>query len=114
MEQRIHQFIQVLLHLFPADRAIHVQHQQLVGLDLQQDIQKRLIPVVHALAALQGLLGVFDEDPVHKVVDILKMVIKRHAVDAAVLGDIVDGDLVEGLLEQHLFQRRFQRPFRCL
>jgi len=42
------------------------------------------------------------------------VVIKGHAVDAAVFGDVVDGDLVERLLQQQMLQRRLQRPLRDL
>ena len=39
------------------------------------------------------------------------MIIEGHTVHTAVLGDVVDRDLVEGLLEQQLFERCFQRAF---
>ena len=47
------------------------------------------------------------------------MVIERHAVDAAVVGDIADGDFMERLLQEQIFKRLLQRAFgqighRCL
>ena len=54
--------------------------------------------------------GVLHKDPVHQIVDVFEMVIEGHTVHTAVLGDVVDRDLVEGLLEQQLFERCLQRP----
>ena len=39
------------------------------------------------------------------------MIIEGHPIDPAVLGDIADGDLIQGLLGQELFQRVFQGVF---
>ena len=45
------------------------------------------------------------------VTNILEMVIKGHAVDPAVLGDIVDRNFVQGLFQQQLLERCLQCPF---
>jgi len=79
-----------------------------------QDVQKGICPVLKALSALQCLGGIFDHDPIHEVVDVLEVVVEGHTVHAAVLGDIIDGDLIQRLLKQQLFQRCLQRPFCSL
>ena len=110
-QQRVKHFIEVLLHLFPAYRAVDVEHQHPVVLDALQGVQKRLAPGLKVLAALQRLGGILHQDPVHQVVYILEMVVKGHAVHTAVLGNIVDRDLVQWLFQQQLFERCFQRAF---
>ena len=110
LQNRIQQSIKVLLHLFAAHRTVHIQHQGLVLLQLMQDVQIGFIPGLKALSALQDLGGVLHKDPVHQIVDVFEMVIEGHTVHTAVLGDVVDRDLVEGLLEQQLFERSLQRP----
>ena len=111
VEQRVHHFIEVLFHLLPADGAVNIENQQLILLNFEQNIQERFIPVVDVFPVLHRLPGILHHDPVHQVIDILKMVVKRHPVDTAVLGDIVDRDFIERLLNQQLFERSFQRPF---
>ena len=39
------------------------------------------------------------------------MVIERHAIDTAVIGDIADGDFMERLLQEQIFKRLLQRAF---
>ena len=39
------------------------------------------------------------------------MIIKRHAVDTAVVGNIADGDFMERLLQEQVFKRLLQRTF---
>ena len=45
-----------------------------------------------------------DAGPLHQVVDVLEVVVEGHAADAAVLGDVPDGNLVQGLFQQHMLQ----------
>ena len=111
VEQRVHHFIEVLFHLLPADGAVNIENQQLILLNFEQNVQECFIPVVDVFPALHRLPGILHHDPVHQIIDILKMVVKRHPVDTAVLGDIVDRDFIERLLNQQLFERSFQRPF---
>ena len=61
--------------------------------------------------AFQCLCGILHQDPVHQIVNILEMVVKGHAVHAAVLGNVVYRDLIQRLAEQQLFERCFQRAF---
>ena len=83
---------------------VHVQDKRLVVKHSLEYLQKALLPCVIGLFALQSLLCVLHAAPFYKVVNILKMVIKGHAVDAAVLGDIVDCDFVERLFQQQIFE----------
>ena len=111
MEQRVYYFIEVLFHLLLADGTVNIENQQLILLNFEQNVQERFITVVDVFPALHRLLGILHHDPVHQIIDILKMVVKRHPVDTAVLGDIIDRDFIERLLNQQLFERSFQRPF---
>ena len=53
-------------------------------------------------------------EQIEQRLDVLEVVIKRHAVDAAVLGNVVDGDFSERLLQQQMLQRRGDRALRDL
>ena len=110
-QQRVQHFIEVLLHLFPADGAVDIQHQHPVGLHLFQHIAEGVAPRLKVLMAFQCLCGILHQDPVHQVVNILEMVVKGHAVHAAVLGNVVYRYLIQRLAEQQLFERCFQRAF---
>lgn len=47
--------------------------------------------------AANDLLGLCLKDPLHQVVDILKVVVERLAVEFTVIGDVFDRNLVERL-----------------
>ena len=114
LQHGVQKLVEILLYLFTAHRAVYIQHQCFVIPDLVQDVQKRFGPCIKALAAFHRLGCIFRQDPVHQIVNILEVVVEGHAVHAAILGDIVDRDLIEGLFQQQLFQRCFQCPLRCL
>ena len=110
LQRGVQQFIKILFHLLAAHRTVNIQHKGLVLLQPLQNVQKCLVPGLKALSALQDLGGVLHKDPVHQIVDVFEMIIEGHTVHTAVLGNVVDRDLVEGLLEQQLFERCLQRP----
>lgn len=56
---------------------------------------------------LNELVGVGGDDLSDKGGDILKMVVKGVAVDAALLHNVPDADLVQGLFVEQLQKRRF-------
>lgn len=64
-----------------------------------------------ALVFFERFTGVFYASPFHKVIDILEVIVKGHPVDPAVLCDVIDGDFIQRLLEQQVFQGLFQRSF---
>ena len=111
LQDGVQQPIKVLLHLFPAHRAVNVEHKGLVILQLAQNVQIGFAPCTKTLAAFHRLGRIFHQDPVHQIVNILKVVVEGHAVHAAVLGDIVDRNFVQGLFQQQLLERCLQCPF---
>ena len=109
--QAADQWVQVLLNPLPAYGVVDVHDKGPVGLYRVEDVQKALLPGGVGLFALQRTGGVLRAGPFHQVVNVLKVVVEGHAADAAVLGDVADGDFVQRLLEQQVFQRCLQRPF---
>ena len=91
--------------------AVDVQAKRLVFLYCFEDLQKSLLPRVIGLFFVQSPSGIFQTSPLHKVVDVLEMVVKGHAVDAAVLGNIADSDFCQRFFQQQIFQGLFQSPF---
>ena len=73
-----------------------------------KDLLKALLPGLVGLLPSQGLGRILLARPLDKVIDVLEVVVERHAVDAAVVGDIADGDLVERLLQQQILERLLQ------
>ena len=110
LQQVVGQLVEIVLHLLPADGAIDVQNEGLILLHGLEDLQKALLPRLIGLFARQSAAGVLLTAPLHQIIDVLEVIVKRHAVDTAVIGDVADSDLVQGLFQQQLFQRRFQRP----
>ena len=90
---------------------VDVHNEGLVVLHGLKELQKALLPCLIGLVARERAACVLEARPLDKVVDVLKMIVKRHAVDAAVLRDIADGDLAQGLLQQQIFERRLERAF---
>ena len=77
-------------------------------------LEQALLPRVIGLLALERAARILDARPLDQVVDVLEVVIKRHAVDVAVLGNVGDGDFSERLLQQQMLQRRGDRALRDL
>ena len=111
LEQIVGDLVEVVFHLLAADGVVDVHNEWLVVLHGLKELQKTLLPRLVGLVACERLAGVLLTRPFDKVVNVLEVVIKGHAVDAAVLGDVVDGDLVERLLQQQIFERRLERAF---
>ena len=105
---------EIALDLLAADTAVYVHDEDLVCADFLKDLQKALLPGLRRLLACQCTGRILNARPLHKVIDVLEMIVKGHAVDPAVLGDVRHRDLVQRAFRQQVFQRRFQRPFRDL
>ena len=90
---------------------VDIHNEWLVVLHGLKELQKALLPRLVGLVACERLAGVLLTRPFDKVVNVLEVVVKRHAVDAAVLRDIADGDLAQGLLQQQIFERCLERAF---
>jgi len=110
LQQVIGDPVEVVFHLLPADGAIDIQDEGLVVQHRLKDLQKALLPRLVGLFPRQRPAGILLTAPLHQIVNILEVVVKGHAVDAAVLRNIIDGDLVQRLLQQQMLQRRLQRP----
>ena len=91
------------LHAIAADVAVDGHDELLVLKELVQYVEIALLPSGHRLAPGDCALGIFLKRPFHQVVDVLEVVVERHAADAAILRDVSDGD----------FRKRFggQLPF---
>lgn len=104
----------VFLDPLPADAVVDIEDKGLILQHSLKDIQQALLPGLIGDLSLQGLPGILHASPFHQVIDILEVIIEGHAADAAVLGNIIDGHFIQGLLQEQIFQRCFQRPFRYL
>ena len=109
--QFVHKRIEVPLDLFAAYAAVDVHDKRLVVAHRAKDLRKALFPRVVVFVVGNCLCGVLDTHPFHKVVDVLEVVVKGHAVYAAVLGKVIYGNFVKRLGAQYVFQRRFKCAF---
>ena len=108
LEQVIGELVEVIFHLLAADGVVDIHDEGLVGQHGLKDLLKALLPGLVGLLPSQGLGRVLLAGPLDKVIDVLEVVVERHAVDAAVIGDVADGDLVERLLQQQILERLLQ------
>ena len=95
--------------MLAADGMIYLGDKDLVLLHGLQDLQKALLPCVVGLLPGQRAGGALDARPLDQVVDVLEMVVEGHAVHAAVVGQVGDGDLIQRLFGQQVFQRGDER-----
>ena len=101
-DQPIRHTEQKVLHLFPADAPVGVQDKGFVLQHRLEDLHQPLMPGIIGLFALQGRGGVFHAGPLDQIVNILKMVVKGHPADAAVVGDVPYGDLIQRLFQHQI------------
>ena len=66
-----------------------------------------MLPCVIGLILIEGTLGILQTRPFHQIVNVLEMIVEGHAVDAAVLCDVANGDLGQRFFQQQIFQRLF-------
>ena len=119
LKQIVGQLIEISFNLLPADGVVDVHNEGFVGQDCLEDLFKALLPCFIGLLSCQRLRRVLLTRPFDQIVDVFEMVIERHAIDTAVIGDIADGDFMERLLQEQIFKRLLQRAFgqighRCL
>ena len=71
--------------------------------------QKQIKPVLPGEAAValpnEGK-GLLLKGPGQKLIDVLKVVVKGVSVDAAVIGDLLNGDFLKAFPGHQLFERR--------
>ena len=111
LKQIVGQLIEISFNLFTADGMIDVHNEGFVGQDCLEDLLKALLPCFIGLLSCQRLRRVLLTRPFDQIVDVFEMVIERHAIDTAVIGDIADGDFMERLLQEQIFKRLLQRAF---
>ena len=70
--------------------------------------QQRFLPVG---AARYGDLGLMVQEEPEQVIDVLKVIVEGLTVDLAVFYDLLDGNVVQKLFCQQVFQRHRQRQF---
>ena len=107
-DQPVGEPVQVPLHPLPVQAPVGVQNKGLVLQHRLKDLEDPLLPGVIGLLPGQGPGSVRQAGPLHQVVDILEMIIKCHAADAAVRCDVLDGDLIQGLFQHNFFQGGLQ------
>ena len=103
-QKPVYQRPQIFFDLFPVDAAVNIQNKGLVILYRLEDLQKSLLPRFISLFLIQRSLGILQARPFHKIVNILEVVIKGHAVDTAVLGNVIDGDFGQRFFQQQILQ----------
>ena len=81
---------------------VHVHDKRTVFQNSLEDLSHSLLPGVVCLLILQCPLSILDAHPLHKIINILEMIIKGHAADPALLAQIIDRDLVDRLLQKQL------------
>ena len=106
----VHGRAEIPLDLLAVHTVVDVQNERLILPHGPEDLQEALLPGVVRFLLLERAARVLQTRPLHKIVNVLEVVVKRHAVDAAVLGNVVDGDLRERLFEQQIFERLLERP----
>ena len=74
-------------------------------------LRKSLLPRIIRFLALKKFGSHFQKYPIHKVINIFKMIVKGLTVYAAILDNILYRYLIERLLRKKLYQRRCKRPF---
>ena len=89
--------------MLAADGMINFGDKDLVLLQGLQDLQKALLPGVVGLLPGQRTGRALDAGPLDQIVDVLEMVVERHAVHAAVFGQVGNGDFVQRLFAQQVF-----------
>ena len=83
---------------------INIQNKRLVLQYRLKDLLQTFTPRTVRLLIRKRTLSVLQARPLNQVVNILEVIVKRHAADPAVLRQIVDRNLIHRLLKQKLFK----------
>lgn len=110
-DQVVGQLEEKIFNLFPADCIISIYNEGFVFVDCFKDLQKSFLPGSIGLFTLKCVGGFFEACPLDQIIDIFEMIIKSHAADSAVRGQIIDRDLRERFLEEKVFQRVSKSAF---
>ena len=79
-----------------------------VLLYIAQQLQQALLPQQGPVVLPQQGHRLLLEHPAHQVIDILKVIVKGLTFQAAVVGQLPDGDFIQGLLDHFFLQRLAQ------
>ena len=104
LKQIVGQLIEIALDLLLADRVINIQNKRLVLQYRLKDLLQTFTPRTVRLLIRKRTLSVLQARPLNQVVNILEVIVKRHAADPTVLRQIVDRNLIHRLLKQKLFK----------
>ena len=85
------------------DAVVDIHYKGLVVPNGLENLQKALLPGVVGLLPGQRTGRALDAGPLDQIVDVLEMVVERHAVHAAVFGQVGHGDFVQRLFGQQVF-----------
>ena len=83
---------------------INIQNKRLVLQYRLKDLLQTFTPRTVRLLIRKRTLSVLQARPLNQVVNILEVIVKRHAADPTVLRQIVDRNLIHRLLKQKLFK----------
>ena len=83
---------------------INIQNKRLVLQYRLKDLLQSFTPRTVRLLIRKRTLSVLQARPLNQVVNILEVIVKRHAADPTVLRQIVDRNLIHRLLKQKLFK----------
>ena len=85
--------VEVIFRLFAADGVVDRGEEAALLQDVAAEPAKALLPGFAVERAAEGGAALLAADPLDKVVNVAEVVIEGHAVYAAALGDVCDGDL---------------------
>ena len=94
---------EICFDLLPAYRVIDIHNKWFILEHCLKNLLQAFLPCLIRFLPLQRLRRILQARPFDKIVDILKMIIKRHPADAAVCRQIVDRNFVQRLFQKQLF-----------
>ena len=84
----------IVFNLLTAYSMIGIYNEGFVFVDCFKNLQKSFLPCFVCFFTLQGFGGFFQTCPLYEIIDVPEMIIKGHAADSAVGGQVVDRDFV--------------------
>ena len=103
VQQIVRQMKEICFDLLPAYRVIDIHNKWFILEHCLKNLLQAFLPCLIRFLPLQRLRRILQARPFDKIVDILKMIIKRHPADAAVCRQIVDRNFVQRLFQKQLF-----------
>ena len=98
------------LQVVPAHGAKSAEAERPVLLQVLEELEQAVLPQHDALVLPEQRHRLLLKDPAHRVVDIVKMVVKMLACHAAAPHDLCHGDPVQGFLGHQLLEHSADLP----